>query len=473
MHPVLVAVDLGAESCRVSLLQWRGQTPNIELVHRFPNSPVQRSTGIHWDLNTILAGVVEGIRKCAEQASGEIAAIGVDGWAVDYVRLRKDRVPAADPYCYRDERTMAAEEQVHRIIPPDQLYQLTGIQLLRLNSVYQLFADNDQGSPWVNLPEFVTHYLGGERVAEYTNATHTGLVRLGSHDWCGEIFEALRLEIAAAPRIVQTGTTIGTLDARFHKTPFLRRTQLIVPACHDTASAIAGIPADGDDWAFISSGTWSLVGTTLPQPCVSDEARRKNFTNLGGAGNQICFLKNVNGMWLLRQCIDEWEKSGHRYDLTDLLRSCSGLPAPARLLGVDEPELMLPGNMPQRIQQQLGSNRALDPVSVVNVVLHSLAARYAEVILDVAAITGKTIRRLYIVGGGSQNAVLNRLTAERTSLEIFVGPTECTTAGNFAVQLAAVDGAFAGVLSKDAIAQWAVRLSAAPQPLSLRHSSRN
>lgn len=480
MDAALIAVDLGAESCRVSLLQWQDGAPEITLVHRFANGPVRRSNGLHWELKAILAGVEEGIGKCAEASRQEIAALGVDGWAVDYVRLKANRTALQDPFCYRDDRTVAAEAQAHRAIAPETLYRKTGIQLLRLNTVYQLCADNrdgiNQGMPWVNLPEFVTHFLGGEKVAEYTNATHTGLVRLGTHEWCEEIFDALHLDISAAPKIVPTGTVAGNLQ-RLRDIPRLANTKLIVPACHDTASAIAGIPATGEDWAFISSGTWSLVGTTLPQPCANDEARQKNFTNLGGAGNRTCFLKNVNGMWILRQCLDEWKKNGRAYELPELIARCQNMAAPERLINVDAPELMLPGDMPAKIAAQLdrpaGGNAAAidDAVEIVNLVLHSLAARYAEVIRDIVSITGKEIRRLYIVGGGSKNSLLNRLTAERTGVEVFVGSTECATVGNFAIQLAALESGAGASVTQEAIAHWSGRLSAEPQPLSREPST--
>src|SRR5436853_3977117 len=243
-----------------------------------------------------------------------IASVGVDGWAVDYVRLDGNGDSMSDPFCYRDDRTQDAEKKVHQIIPPSQLYALTGIQLLGLNTVYQLYADKMAGrncrSAWLNLPEYVTYRLGGQRVAEYTNATHTQLVRLGTKEWCEEIFQGIGLDISAAPKIVPTGSIVGSISGDLSNLPALRNTKLIVPACHDTASAIAAIPASGGDWGFISSGTWSLVGTVLTAPCVSDEARGMNFTNLGGVGRSVGFLKNVNGMWLLRECMDGWEERG-------------------------------------------------------------------------------------------------------------------------------------------------------------------
>jgi rhamnulokinase len=469
--PILVAIDLGAESCRVSLLRWTGGAPEVRLVHRFANGPVTRGASVYWDLQKIVHGVEKGLRLCADVAgSQKIAAVAIDGWAVDYVRLHPNGIPIGDPFCYRDERTVEAAKRVHEIVPLERLYRLTGIQFLSLNTIYQLYADGmagvDQGTPWVNLPEYLTHFLGGERVAEYTNATHTGLVDVATKQWSDEIFTALGLARAAAPPIVATGTRVGRLAGELAKLPAFRDTALIGPACHDTASAIAGIPAEGDDWAFISSGTWSLVGTVLDKPCATEEARQKNFTNLGGAGGKTCFLKNVNGMWIVRQCLDEWQAHGHRWTVEELVHECAELGEPDHLLDVDDPELLLVGNMTARINAQR-ARAAVAPlrgdragiVETTNVILHSLAARYAAILNDVAAITGKKIRRLYIVGGGSKNAVLNRLTAQRSGLEVVPGCAESTTVGNFAIQLAALEGDGAVGVRHESVSRWAAVLA--------------
>jgi len=469
----LVAVDLGAQSCRVSLLRWEKSHPKIHVMHRFPNGPIATQEGLRWNIDRIFDGIKRGLRLCAEPAPEGIAAVAVDGWAVDYVRLDENGNAVADPFCYRDARTQEAEKKVHQIISPSRLYSLTGIQLLSLNTLYQLYADKLAGKnpsiTWLNLPEYVTHRLGGQRVAEYTNATHTQLMRLGAQEWCGEIFQRLGLDISSAPRIVPTGTVVGCIGGELGKLSAFRDTKLIVPACHDTASAIAAIPASGEDWAFISSGTWSLVGTVLATPCVSDEAQRMNFTNLGGVDRSICFLKNVNGMWLLRQCIDEWEERGIAVSLSELVQECEALPAPNHLIDVDDPPLALPGDMLGKINAQL--RRAGRPVFsaenreiplIANTIFHSLAARYAEVVASVASITGKKLKRLFIVGGGSKNSLLNRLTAERTGLEVILGSTESTTLGNFAIQMAALQGSWndtAGVAAS-AVAQWAEELAA-------------
>ena len=472
-RPISVAIDLGAESCRVSLLRWVNDEPRIELVHRFPNAPVTEDGKLRWNLRAITGGIEEGLQRSAQLANGQrIASVGIDGWAVDYVRLGVDGAPMADPYCYRDERTTKAEKEVYERISAESLYRLTGIQLLRLNTLFQLYADNydgiSQSTPWLNLPEYVTHWLGGERVAEYTNATHTQLVTLGKGEWCNDIFEAAGLDLHAAPYIVPGGTDVGCLRADLLGCRSFHDTRLLVPACHDTASAIAGIPLQGDDWAFISSGTWSLLGTVLDKPCATDEARRKNFTNLGGAGGKICFLKNVNGMWLLRQCMEHWQSLGYRRTISDLVDECAGLAPPDLPVDVDDGNLLLPGHMPDRINAQrkrLGytpiPNGSCGIPLMTNAIFHGLARRYAEVLSDVQAIAGKRLKRLCIVGGGSKNSLLNRLTAELTGLDVVTGAAESSTIGNFAVQLSTLSGEFdADVGAKPgAIARWAGVLS--------------
>lgn len=475
LRKALVAVDLGAQSCRVSLLRWKNSGPEVRVVHRFSNAPASSDTGLHWDIARIFAGVEEGLRQCAEIAAEGVASVGIDGWAVDYVRLGRDGKRIGDPYCYRDERTTRAIQEVFEIIPPEKLYELTGIQIISLNSLFQLYADKLAGVEsecrWLNLPEYITHLLGGKPVAEYTNATHTQLVSLGKQEWCSEIFRATGLARSAAPEIVGTGTFVGAIAGELSRLPALSDTQLIVPACHDTASAIAAIPAVGEDWAFISSGTWSLVGTVLQRPCVSDDARKMNFTNLGGVGGTTCFLKNVNGMWLLRQCMDEWAKAGQNWTLGELLRECEKLPRPKFLMDVDEPQLMIPGNQPARVNVQLAeaghAPLTLDSAGIpqmANLVFHSLAKRYADVLEAVARVTGKKLKRLFMVGGGARNEFLNRLTGERTGLEVHCGSSEASTIGNFAVQLAALSGGENrqnGVVAGD-VAQLAATLSSVP-----------
>ncbi|HZC43499.1 MAG TPA: FGGY family carbohydrate kinase, partial [Acidobacteriaceae bacterium] len=388
----LVAVDLGAQSCRVSLLRWLPDGPSIQLVHRVANAPIASDGHLHWNLSLLCSAADEGMRRCAAIATEGVAAVGVTGWAVDYVRLNanhrasSDKVrsePIADPFCYRDTRTTNAMEALHSNIPADRLYALTGIQVLSINTLYQLYADGIAGIPgnlpWLNLPEYLLYRWGAKPVAEYTNATHTSMVSLGKQQWSQEIFDAAGLDISAAPEIVPPGSIVGCLQGPLAELPALRNTVLIAPACHDTASAIAAIHAEGDDWAYISSGTWSLVGTVLDQPCAGPESARLNFTNEGGVGGSICFLRNVNGLWLQDQCMEAWKSDGEHRSIEELIEAAAKLPSPQSLIDVDDPQLLAPGRMPERIAVQLESGGisakpflASSP-AMVNLILHSLS----------------------------------------------------------------------------------------------------
>ena len=443
-------VDLGAESCRVSLLRWQSGKPLIELIHRFPNArrrehPLLCAGTLTASSEPCLKPL--GLKKCAEIATEGIRSIAVDGWAVDYVRLDDAGNAIAAPFCYRDERTLPAEQSLHTRISAERMREITGVQILRINTAYQHAADSPElrARPWLQLPEFVLYSLGAPPVSERTNATHCQLVGLDGA-WSAEIFAALDQPIALAPPLVAPGTVLGRLSGPLAALPAFRETQLIAPCCHDTASAIAAVPDAGDDWAYISSGTWSLVGTLLSAPVNSAAACVANFTNLGGADGTVCFHKNVNGMWLIRQCLEAWAEQGTQLELAELIAAAENLSAPAHLLDVDDPDLLLPGDMPRRIAAQLDRRgmptldvSAASAAAVASLIFHSLAARYAEVLAAVAAITGKRLRRLYIMGGGSRNELLNRLTAHATGLEVVPAGAECSTLGNFAVQLAALE----------------------------------
>jgi len=465
----LVAIDLGAESCRVSLLQWKEQRPVIELVHRFPNAPLQHGSSLRWDLTHIAAELDKGLYCCAERADGPISSIGVDGWAVDYVRLNGNGAPMEEPYCYRDARTEAQEAAAKQLCSRDHLYRLSGVQPLRINTLYQLMADASAGTPapWLNLPEYVLAKLGGHRVAEYTNATHTGLVDVSRRTWSSDIFDIFSLNQQDAPELVPTGTELGAVNGELARLEAFRGTRLIAPACHDTASAVAGIPAEGDDWAYISSGTWSLIGTVLEAPIATPQACAAGFTNLGAAGGRICFHKNVNGMWLLRQCLAHLCDAAEMWPMAELVAAAERVDTPQTLLDVEDPSLLLPGDMASRINAQLRQRGAETleehPAAMpkfASLIFHSLASRYATVLANVEQLTGKKLKRISIVGGGSLNQFLNRLTAESTGLELSCGVAESSTIGNFAVQLATLEGSRN---SAARIAHWAHELT------SLRH----
>ena len=466
-EPARIAIDLGAESCRVSLLRWLHGNPSIEVIHRIPNGPVHRGKFMHWPLETILAGLEEGLRKTAQAAPEGIASIAVDSWSVDYVRLAPDGRPLREPFCYRDERTVPTKNAADAIVPSAELFKRTGALPLRINTVYQLLADPaaniDPHAPWVMLPEYILYWLGGRRVAEYTNASHTGLVSLKTGDWDAELFRLLDLPLHAAPPIVRAGTFLGRLQGPLAALDAFRETQLIAPACHDTASAIAGISTSLASTLYICSGTWSLVGTLVTAPVTTPEAFDAHYTNLGAATGDLCFHTLVNGMWLLKQCMEAWSAEGRPWQIEDLIAQAavSGFPG---IIDVDAEPLLLDSGMPERINHQLWRRRwatipdvaGNEPV-FARVIFESLAARYAWALAILEKMLGRKLQRIHILGGASRNKLLTELTAQRTRLPVEIGQPESSTIGNLAVQLAAGQ-ANGQAITPDSVRHWAALL---------------
>jgi rhamnulokinase len=470
-----VAIDLGAESCRVSLLRWRGEEPGIEVIHRIPNGPVHRGDSLCWPLAEILAGLEEGLCKAAAAAPEGIASIGVDSWSVDYVRLGPDGRMLREPFCYRDERTVASKDAADRIIAPFDMYQRTGTIPMRINSVYQLMADAAEGiegenqridkrAPWVMFPEFVLYWLSGRRVAEYTNATHTGLVNLKTRDWDVELFGLLGLAVEAAPPMVPAGTVLGPLQGPLAALDAFRATQIIAPATHDTASAIAGIPADLSSAAYISSGTWSLVGTITQVPVTTKHAFDAGYTNIGAASSGLLFHSLINSMWVLKQCMDAWAADGRAWKIEDLVQKAAACNAATGVLDMDADALMLDSDMPRRINLEL-TRLGFDAIPDVagneplfaRTIFESLALRYASALANLEKMLGRKLERIHMIGGATRNKLLVGLTEQRTGLPVEIGETESSTVGNLATQLAASE-AGGGAVTPTTVRQWAKRL---------------
>jgi rhamnulokinase len=463
-----IAIDLGAESCRVSLLRWESGKPRIEVIHRIGNGPVHRGGSLHWPLDTILAGLEDGLRKAAQAAPEGIASIGVDSWGVDYVRLGADGQPLREPFCYRDERTVAAKEAADGTIAPFELYQITGAFPLRLNSVYQLLADPAAGidahAPWIMMPEFVLYWLGARRVSEYTQASHTGLVDLKTGDWCEEVFRRLNLPMDAAPAIVRAGTVVGRVKGPLASLDAFKETELIVPACHDTASAIAGIPTSLSSTAYISSGTWSLVGTLTGVPVTTRAAFDSGYTNLGAATGDLMFHNLINSMWVLKQCMDAWAAQGRPWKIEDIIRQAGEHSKSTGLLDMDAETLMLDTEMPQRINKEL-TRLGFDAIPDVagnepifaRVIFESLSIRYAAALASLEKMLGRKLTAIHMLGGANRNKLLVRLTEERTGLPVEIGETESTTIGSLAVQLASSESG-GEPIRPEAVRAWAREL---------------
>jgi rhamnulokinase len=463
--PARVAIDLGAESCRVSLLRWVDGKPAVEVIHRIPNGPKHRGDTLYWPLKQILAGLEEGLRKAAATAPEGIASIGVDSWSVDYVRLAPDGAMLCEPFCYRDERTVKSKQGADAIISPFDIYQRTGAYPLNLNTVYQLMADPAAGierrAPWVMFPEFVLYWLSGRRVGEYTNASHTGLVNLKTGTWDAELFEMLGLAVEAAPPIVTTGTVLGPITGPLAALDAFRATQIIAPATHDTASAIAGIPTDLSSAAYISSGTWSLVGTITQTPETTRHAFDAGYTNIGAAGGGLLFHSLINSMWVLKQCMDGWAAEGRAWKIEDIVQKAAACNAPTGVLNMDAPTLMLDSGMPERINSEL-TRLGFDSIPDVagnepifaRIIFESLARRYASALTNLEKMLDRKLDRIHMIGGATRNKLLIELTEKQTGLKVEIGETESATVGSLAIQLAASEAGGERV-TPAAIRKWA------------------
>jgi rhamnulokinase len=444
----IIAVDFGAESGRLVLCRWNGSQGSLEEIHRFPNAPSQAGSHLVWDLERLWQEVLNGLKKAAAKTDGKIDSIGVDGWGVDYVLLDAAGERIGHAYCYRDARNEPAMSRVYARIPQSRLYEITGIQFMPFNTIYQLAAHKDEfpeewarASSWLILPDYFHYRLSGVAAQEYTEASTTQLLDVRARTWSKEIADALGLDLAKFPKIVQAGTVLGPLRPEVSEAVGLKDTRVIAPATHDTGSAVAGIPFPHEGLVFISSGTWSLVGMVLPEPVVrADEGQ--NFTNEGGVAGSIRFLQNVIGLWLLQECLREWKAQGHDVTAAGLAAQCMEASPDGPYFHADETAFLAPGKMVERINAALraaGFSEERRPPELAAIIFRSLARRYAAVVAELGRLSGKKIQRICIVGGGVKNEALNRLTEKLTGIEVVRGPSESTAAGNIAVQIAALE----------------------------------
>jgi len=436
----VAAVDLGATSGRVIVGHVDADDIRMEHVARFANGPVTLHEAdreaLHWDVVELYRHVQGGLRA-AFARHRDLASIGIDSWAVDYGLLRDGRLLGL-PYHYRDERHEHGVAPVHERVSPAALYARNGLQHLPFNTVFQYAAD-----PSVQLagrallvPDLLGYWLTGVEAAERTNASTTGLLHATTRGWDPTLRAAARLPSGLLPTLRDPGDRLGPLLPTVAEAVGGRAPVTLVGS-HDTASAVVAVPATGPDFAYISSGTWSLVGVELDAPVLSDAAREANCTNEGGVDGRVRFLKNVSGLWLLSESVRAWERDGDRIDLEALLAAAAAVTAPVPVFDVADDAFTPPGDMPSRIAAWCtarGLRAPASPAEYVRSILESLAAAYADTLETIMAVTGRDVRQVHIVGGGSQNRLLCRLTADRTGLPVLAGPVEATALGNVLVQ---------------------------------------
>jgi rhamnulokinase len=441
---LFIAVDLGAGSGRVFLAGTAAGKLLLEEIRRFHYPPAEQDGHLRWNLSRIFDEVKTGAQAAGERARAlgdGVTSIGVDSWGVDYGLIDDAGNLIEQPICYRDGRTKEIIEEVFSRVSGAEIYRRTGIQILEFNTLFQLYAHARSGighrtARLLQIPDLIHFFLSGKSASEYTNATTTQLVSARDGNWDYELIRALDLAPHIFGEIVPAGTNLGPLKSSLAAELRLEGVRVVVPATHDTGSAVAGTPLK-DGWAYISSGTWSLVGVERSAVLINDEAAQHNFTNEGGAFGTIRFLKNVMGLWILESCRREWQEAGIDADYDSLLGAAAAVNDYPGFIFPDDQRLFNPSSMLEAMAQQLGENgqqMPSEPPLITKIILDSLAFRYASVLCLIEVLTGQKIKGVHIIGGGSRNTYLNQMTADAIGLPASAGPSEATVIGNVLVQ---------------------------------------
>lgn len=443
----LLAFDLGAESGRAILGRYDGDTLRLTEVHRFPNGPARAADGLHWDVRRLFAEVKRGLALCGQQF-GAPASIGLDTWGVDFALLDRQGELLEEPFHYRDARTNGVMEEAFKRVSREEIFERTGIQFMQFNTLYQLFSMVLAGSPalksahtFLTIPDLFNYWLSGRAVCEFTNATTTQFYDPRGGGWAVSLLEKLGVPTHFLPDIVPPGTVLGDLLPPVAEESGLRPVAVVAPACHDTGSAVAAVPAGGADHAYISSGTWSLVGVEVREPVITAESLANNFTNEGGVGSTFRLLKNVQGLWLLQECRRAWAGRGEQLSYDDLVRLAEAARPFAALVDPDDPSFLSPPDMPAAIAAfcaRAGQPPPRDKGAIVRCVLESLALKYRWVLERIEEMRWRPVSVVHVVGGGCRNGLLCRFTADATGRPVLAGPVEATAAGNIIVQAMAL-----------------------------------
>jgi len=438
-----LAFDCGATSGRAVLGVFSGNGFTMEEVYRFPNQTVEIDGKYYWDVN----GIYEHIRKCLSDLGKRhirIDSVGIDTWGVDFGCVGDDGSLLGMPRAYRDPYTDGVPEKFFNIISRDRLYALTGIQTMNFNTVFQLYAQMEERCPNLReaqhllfIPDLLSYLLTGKKVCEYTVASTSGLMNQKTKRLETSLLQALRLGEDKFPPVSQPGKVIGTLREDIAKESGLGAVPVVSVAGHDTASAIVAVPTENENFAYLSSGTWSLMGIEAPQPIISEKSARCNFTNEGGIEGTTRFLKNITGMWLVEQCRKKWQAQSKNYTYAQMTEMAESAKAYTGRINPDNPRFANPADMDDEIRKDLTDNGFPMPVNdaeMLSCIYHSLAERYKEVLDMLQEFAPFKIEKLHIIGGGSANALLNQWTADAIGMPVIAGPTEATAIGNLMMQ---------------------------------------
>jgi len=438
-----VAFDLGAESGRAMLATLNDRKLGLQELHRFSNIPVSLPTGLYWDTLRLFHELCEGLRIATRDA-GTLDGIAVDTWGVDFGLLGPDGALIENPRHYRDVRTHRMPEKLFETVPRQEVFRETGIQVMELNSLYQLYAIQLE-SPWLLecatkllfMPDLLNYFLTGEQCSERTIASTSQFYNPATKAFATDMLRKLGITAGFLAKIVDPGTYLGPVLPHIAELCGLSQdTAVYTAGGHDTASAVAAVPTEGgENWCYISSGTWSLMGVEVDAPVINDASLAANMTNEVGVAGKIRLLKNIAGLWLLQECRRAWAKEGREYTYAELMTMAEAAGSADTVLDLDA--FYTPGHHPERIQdycRKTGQRVPEDPGSICRVIIHSLAVRYKEVLQLLESLTGRRIDVIHIVGGGSRNKLLNQMAADVTGRRVIAGPTEATAAGNALTQ---------------------------------------
>ena len=434
-----IAADFGAGSGRVIVGTPSAEGIQLEEIHRFENNQKMIDGHLRWDFNALFNELKTGLKKAFAKYGDEIESIGIDTWGVDYGLLDKDGKLISTPVCYRDDRTKGMLELAFQKLPKEEFFQHAANQFMEINTAFQLLSsvsELESADKLLFMPDLFNYFLTGKCCNEFTISSTSQLLNSLTHQWDDVIFDRLGLPKRLMQEIVYPGTVIGRLTDELAE-ELGGNANVVAVGSHDTASAVASISDAGDDWAFISSGTWSLMGTPTKEPIISQEAFDAAFTNEGMTDGRIRFLKNITGLWLIQQLVKEWEQEGYKCDYSELVKEAEQSTL-SSYFDVDDAVFMNPEKMSEAITSYLKERNEIVPVTkgdFMRCICISLAKKYAEVKAQMERCTNKKINKIYIVGGGSRNQLLNRLTAEFTGCEVVKGEVEATAMGNILVQL--------------------------------------
>ncbi len=458
------AIDLGAESGRVILGTVSDSKLELSDLHRFPNGPIRTLDELHWDVLRLWSEMKQGVGMASQRASG-LRGIGIDTWGVDFGLFAHGHALLGNPFHYRDARTNGILDKAFGIVPRKEIFDHTGIQFMQFNSVFQLLAMKLANSPLLDvaetflmMPDLFNFWFTGRKCCEFTNATTTQAYDPRAGGWAKGLIEKLGIPTRIFPEIVPAGTVLGPVCKAVREELGIDQVPVIAPATHDTGSAVAAVPAVGEaPWAFLSSGTWSLMGMEVTEPIINEKSLSYNFTNEGGVGGTFRFLKNIMGLWLVQESRRTWQKAGQDYSYAQLTEMAAAARPFLAVVNPDDASFLPPGDMPTRIVEfcrKTGQAAPSTPGETVRVCLESLALTYRQTLERIEACTAKHAEVIHIVGGGTQNKQLCQWAADATGRTVVAGPIEATAAGNVAVQAVAT-----GVLDSLAAARKLIRQS--------------